>query len=100
METSTIPPVMSRLESSLPSPFSYTITWLLGTHAPLPSTCFLLYCSVPEMSNLASELGQIDKNGANLGLFKEPSQNLLNLILKNSRFVPFGANLTLFVCQI
>ena len=32
--------------------------------------------------------------------FGSVSQNVLKLILKSPRFVPFGANLTQFGCQI
>ena len=47
------------------------------------------------MANLASKLGQIGQK-----CDKVPSQNVLKLILNCPIFVPFGANLTQFGCQI
>ena len=54
-----------------------------------------------DMWNLASKLGQIDPIWDKIWDFlRLPSQNVLKLILKSPRFVPFGANLTQFGCQI
>ena len=55
------------------------------------------------MLSLASNCGQMAPNGTNLGIFKISFSKfwlLLKLILKSPRFVPFGTNLTQFVCQI
>ena len=52
--------------------------------------------SYPGMSGLALNWVRLAQNGANLRLFKisSPIQNVLKLILKGPKFVPFGANLT------
>ena len=53
------------------------------------------------MSKFSSKLGQIGPTWHRSGTFKISfSQNLLKLILKNPRFVPFGVNLIQFGCKI
>ena len=55
----------------------------------------------PGKSDLESNLARFARNGTHLGLFKiRSSLNVLKLVLKSPRFVPFGANLALFENQI
>ena len=57
--------------------------------------------AIPGMVALPPKLVRLVPNGINLGLFKiisvhfgSPSQNVLEMIFKSLRFIPFGATLT------